>query len=248
MQLKTTLLGAAVMLGAALPMAAHAAPTTGTMTPTAMTALSAQDQVFLVRAAEGNMAEVTLAQLALDKSKTPGVQSVARTIIDGHGRAQTELLGIARGKGMTAPPMLSPTHMAVQKSLGKARRANFDKMYMANQTDDHENTIALFQTEVANGQDADLKAYAAKYLPDIVGHTIMIYQVAAQVGAPGSEMRPPSPPVPPGVTPTMMPMPGMAMGGGMTSGGTTSGTAQTGNSSRPYPPTNSGGMTAPMTQ
>ena len=66
-----------------------------------------------------------------------------------------------------------------------------------------------------NGMDPDLKAYASKYLPDIVGHTIMIYTVAKQVGAPGSELRPAMPPVPPGVTPTTMPMDGSTMPGMM---------------------------------
>ena len=218
MQLKTSVLGAALLLSATIPALAQTtpmAPADGTAATAPMAALSPQDQLFMVRAAEGNLAEITLAQLALQKSKTEGVQNVARTIINGHGKAQTELLGIARGKGMMPAPMLSPTHVAVQTALEKSRRAKFDKKYMANQTDDHENTIALFQTEIANGQDADLKAFASKYLPDIVGHTIMIYQVAKQVSAPGSDMRPPMPPVPPGVTPTMMPMPDMPSMPGM---------------------------------
>jgi putative membrane protein len=216
MQFKTSVLGAAFVLGIALPSLAQngtMAPMSGTptpmgstMAPATMMAMSPQDQLFVVRAAEGNLAEITLAQMALQKSKTPSVKNVAQTIITGHTQAQTELLATASRKGMTLRPMLSVTHVAVSERLKKAKGANFDKMYMANQTDDHENTIALFQTQVAAGQDDDLKAYASKYLPDIVGHTIMIYTVARQVGAPGSEMRPPTPPVPPGVTPTMMPM------------------------------------------
>ncbi len=225
MQLKTSLLGAALVLGATLPSLAQdgaMAPMKGAMAPMngAMMAMSAQDQLFMVRAAEGNLAEITLAQMAIRKSNTPGVQNVARMITQGHSMAQNDLMTLMRGKGMMMSPMLSPTHLAVQTALGKAKKAGFDKMYMSNQTDDHENTIALFQAQIMNGQDADLKAYATKYLPDIVGHTIMIYTVAKQVGAPGSEMRPPQPPVPPGVTPTMMPMPGMngtmtPMNGGM---------------------------------
>ena len=205
------------------------APSNGIMAPSSsMMAMSAQDQLFVVRAAEGNLAEITAAQTALKKSKTPGVKSVAQTIITGHTQAQNDLMALAMRKGMMLKPMLSPTHMAVGMSLQKAKGANFDKIYLSGQTDDHENTIALFQSEIENGQDADLKAYAQKYLPDIVGHTIMIYTVAKQVMAPGSEMRPAMPPVPPGVTPTMMPMDGMTPGmgngsnmapmGGMSSG------------------------------
>jgi len=235
MTIKTSLLGAALCLGAALPALAQNGGTMapapmsgGAMTGRAMTsdpmmAMSAQDKLFMTRAAEGNLAEITFGQLALDKGRTEGVKQVAQTIITGHRQAQNELMGLMLRMGMTMPPkvratppmlgamppMLGATHMAVQNALSKQKGDGFDKMYMAGQVEDHENTIALFQTEVANGQDPDLKAYATKYLPDIVGHTIMIYNVARQVSAPGIELRPMMPPIPPGVTPTMMgrPMP-----------------------------------------
>jgi len=245
MTIKTSLLGAALCLGAAMPALAQGgtpmapAPMAGgammgnamTSDPAgmnggAMMAMSAQDKLFMTRAAEGNLAEITLGQLALDKTRTPGVKQVAQTIISGHSQAQNELMGLMKRMAFTMPPMLGATHMVVQNALSKEKRQSFDKMYMASQVDDHENTIALFQTEVAGGQDPDLKAYATKYLPDIVGHTIMIYKVARQVGAPGIELRPMMPPIPPGVTPTMMGnpmpanmMPGMMGGmGGMTGG------------------------------
>ena len=236
MKLKTSLLGAAFVLGAMVPAMAQTNGTmtdgtmnngtmnngtmtdgtmnngtmnngtmnNGTMMNNAMMSMSAQDQLFMTRAAEGNLAEITLGQMAVGKTRNAGVKNVAQTIITGHTQAQTELMGLMRGKGMAMAPMLGATHMAVQTALNKQKRDGFDRMYMASQVDDHENTIALFQTEIMNGQDADLKAYATKYLPDIVGHTIMIYAVARQVGAPGIQMRPMMPPVPPGVTPTMM--------------------------------------------
>ncbi len=172
-----------------------------------MMSMSAQDQLFMTRAGEGNLAEITFGQMATSKTRNASVKSVAQTIITGHLQAQNELLRLMHSKGMSMPPMLGVTHVAVQDALSKQKREGFDRMYMASQVDDHENAIALFQTEVMNGTDPDLKAYATKCLPDIVGHTIMIYAVARQVGAPGIQMRPMMPPIPPGVTPTMMGQP-----------------------------------------
>ena len=166
--------------------------------------MAAQDKLFGARDAEGNFAELTFASLALNKSKTPGVRQVAQTIISGHTVAQNDLMMIMKSKGMMMAPMLSATHMAVYDALKKAKGDKFDMMYMAGQVGDHENTIALYQTEVANGMDDALKEHANKFLPDIVGHTILIYNVARQVKAPGIEMRPMLPPVPPGVTPAIM--------------------------------------------
>ncbi len=179
--------------------------TPGMMMPMAM--MSAQDQLFCLRAAEGNLAEITFARLALSKSRNASVRQTAQSILMGHTKAQSDLMALQKAKNITMMPMLSATHMAVQDALQKANGEVFDRMYMAGQTSDHENTIALFSSEINAGTDADLKRYASQYLPDIVGHTILIYNVARQVNAPGSAMRPMMPPVPPGVTPMIMGQP-----------------------------------------
>ena len=170
------------------------------MKPSSMMAqLGAMDQLFVVRAGEGNLAEVTFSQLALKKSRDAGVRAVAQKLIEDHGKAQDELMQVARGKGMMLAPKLSATHQTLYESLSKMKGAAFDKHYMACQVGDHENTVALFQTELDGGQDSDIKGFADKFLTPIVGHTVMIYKVARQVGAPGMEMRPAMPPTPPGV-------------------------------------------------
>ena len=166
--------------------------------------MSAQDQLFAARAAEGNLAEITFANLALSKSRNAKVRQTAQVILMGHTQAQNDLMQRMRAKNMTMRPMLSATHMAAYDALQKANGDQFDKMYMAGQTDDHENTIALFASQTNAGMDDALKGYANQYLPDIVGHTILIYNVAKQVKAPGSELRPQLPPVPPGITPMLM--------------------------------------------
>jgi len=201
---------ATVLLGSTsfscLAQTAPAPPAPGTLAGVPeLTTLAPMDRLFMTRAAEGNMAEITLSQLALRKTKDSNVRMVAQTLISEHSKAQIELQATAARKGVVLPTMLSPTHLAVQEKLSKAKKADFDKMFMAVQVDDHENTVALFTNEVSLGQDADARAAAIKYLPNILGHTVMIYNVARQVGAPGIEFRPVTPPSPPGVTITLMP-------------------------------------------
>jgi putative membrane protein len=207
---RNPIVAVAFLVGATtLPCLAQTTPANPAMPGMAMgstdtSGLSPMDKLFMVRAAEGNLAEVSLSQLALRKSKNSDVQMVARTLISEHSKAQAELQATATRKGVVLPTMLSPTHLAVQEKLNKAKKADFDKMFMANQVDDHENTIALFANEISLGQDPDAKAAATKYLPNIIGHTVMIYNVARQVGAPGIEFRPATPPTPPGVVVTPM--------------------------------------------
>ena len=183
-----------------------------------MMMMSAQDQLFCARAAEGNLAEITFARLALDKSRNDNVRQTANVILQGHTKAQNDLMALMRSMNMNTgnmnmnnmnmsammTPKLSAPHMVVYDALSRAKGDTFDKMYMAGQTVDHENTIALFATQINAGQNDALKNYANMYLPDIVGHTILIYNVARQVNAPGSELRPMLPPIPPGVSPMLM--------------------------------------------
>ena len=177
----------------------------GAMAPAMMPGMmSPQDMLFGARDAEGNFAEITFATLALNKSRNPAVRSVANTIIQGHTQDLNDLMSIMRSKNMAMAPMLSASHMVVYDALKKAKGEKFDMMYMAGQVGDHENTIALYQTQIANGMDDALKNHASQFLPDVVGHTILIYNVARQVNAPGIALRPMMPPVPPGVTPAIM--------------------------------------------
>ena len=45
---------------------------------------------------------------------------------------------------------------------------------MAVQKTGHDMTIMTFNKEISGGKDADVKAYAVKYLPDIKDHDKMI--------------------------------------------------------------------------
>ena len=156
--------------------------------------LSAADKLFVVRAADGNMAEVMTSQMALKKAGNGETKQIATQMIQEHGQAQAELTQLAQQKGVTLPPTVGPTHQIISKALGTMSGSRFDQAYLGAQVDDHENTIALFQQEIAAGQDPDVKAYAAKYLPKIVGHTAMIYGAASGVGVMAMKFRPSTPP------------------------------------------------------
>ena len=215
----TTLLAAAALAGLALPGFAQDTTNGTAASGQASGTLSAADKLFVVRAADGNMAEVMTSQMALKKAANGEVKQVAQTLIQEHGQAQTELTQLAQQKGVTLPPTVGPTHQVVGAALAKTSGAKFDQTFMGAQVEDHENTIALFQQEIASGQDADVKAYAAKYLPKIVGHTTMIYGAASGVGVAAMKFRPSTPPAA-GMT---MPPDG-ATGGAVTTGGTAPGT------------------------
>lgn len=175
--------------------------------------LNDMDKLFMLRSAQGDMAEISTSQMALKKAKTSEARQVAQTLIMGHSASLKEGMGLATLLGLPAPKGPTVPDMAVAKQLSAASGKDFDKLYLAGQQVDHENTIALFGMELSQGQDPQVKAFAAKYLPRIEGHTAQIYQAALSTDAPDSKLRPATPPMVTGVAPASMAdmnsMPGM---------------------------------------
>lgn len=194
------------------------AQSAGAMTPSAT--LNDTDKLFMLRAAQGDMAEISTGQMALKKSKSDQTKQVAQTIIMGHSASLKEGMGLAVLLGLPSPKGPNVVDMIMAQKLSSLSGKDFDKQYLAGQQVDHENTIAIYGMELSQGQDPQVKAFAAKYLPGVEGHTALIYQAALSLGAPDSNLRPTAPPMVTGVAPASMAdmnsMPGMS--GGMNTG------------------------------
>ena len=133
--------------------------------------LSHQDSSFMKDAAESGNAEVSGSQTALDKSSNADVKTFAQMMIDDHGKASTELQGLASQKGVKLPDGPSLTKKTEIKMLSERKGSSFDQHYADSiGVKAHQDTIKLFQKEVDKGTDADVKAWASKTLPTLQHH------------------------------------------------------------------------------
>ncbi len=137
--------------------------TTATNTNTA----SVQDN-FWSTAAQGGMAEVELAKLALQKSQNADVKKFAQMMITDHTKANDELKALAAKKNIVLPTDIGG-HKSTVDDLSKLSGADFDKEYVEAMVDDHEEDVDFFEDK-SNNSDADLKAFAAKTLPTLKKH------------------------------------------------------------------------------
>jgi len=128
------------------------------------------DKAFMIKATQGNLAEVAAAKLALAQSTSDSVKAFAQMMIDDHTNAQTELASIAKSENVTLPDSTDDQHRMFAQRLMLVSGKSFDSAYMAAQVQDHIKTIALFQAEINNGMDAQTKAYANKLLPKLQMH------------------------------------------------------------------------------
>lgn len=144
---------------------------------TSGTAAANPDTAFANKAAVGGMAEVALGKLALSKSSDAKIKQFANQMVTDHGKANDELTGIAKNKNITLPATIDAEHQAKMDSLSKLSGAEFNKAYVMAMIAGHKKTLDLMQSEASGGQDAELKAFAAKTAPVVKMHLDMINKI-----------------------------------------------------------------------
>jgi putative membrane protein len=135
-----------------------------------MANMSSQDHDFLMDAAMGGLMEVELGKVAAQQGSSEGVKQFGQRMVDDHSKANTELMTLASGKGITLPTELDAKHREEVTKLSAMSGAEFDRAYMNMMVSDHNKDVAAFEKESTKGGDPDLKAFATKTLPTLKEH------------------------------------------------------------------------------
>lgn len=136
---------------------------------------------FVNKAAQDGMTEVELGKLALSKSDNPDVKQFAQQMVQDHGKANTELAGIAKEQNLEIPRQLDSQHQAIVRKLGSKSGTAFDSAYAENMVTDHSKAITLFQSE-AKSSDPELADFAKTTLPTLQEHKRMADALHASTG------------------------------------------------------------------
>ena len=137
---------------------------------------------FVGDLARGNMAEISLSQMALQRSQNESVKQFAQMMVTDHTAAGTELQTLATSKNITLPTAIDQKHQSAMTKLGGESGTNFDRDYMKQMVSDHEKTLNLLQKQADKGTDADIKAFAAKMVPIVQGHLTAARNLSATLG------------------------------------------------------------------
>jgi putative membrane protein len=128
------------------------------------------DADFATDAAIGGMAEVEFSKLALAKTTNGKVKDFATMMVNDHGKANQDLMAIAKSKSISLPLILDDKHQKDLDDLNKKTGADFDKIYVDHMVDDHQKKEKLLKDQAENGTDQELKAFARKTLPVVQAH------------------------------------------------------------------------------
>ena len=128
------------------------------------------DSDYLVFAADVNMKEIQMGQLAQQKSTNAEVRSYAEMMINDHNKALEELKKTAEAKNISLPTALSEDAQEAYDDLNDEKAEDFDKKYVNMMVDGHEKTIKKMEKASEKANDEEIRMWAADMLPTLRTH------------------------------------------------------------------------------
>ena len=136
-------------------------------------------QDFIKKAIQHNFAEIDAGKLAQEKAKSEAVKQfgamMAKDHADANGKAQTT----AKVLDVELPESADMMHQAAYLKMKILQGDTFDRSYMNDMVQDHENDIAEYQK--AAGRSDVAGAYAKEMLPKLKAHLEEAKKIDAQL-------------------------------------------------------------------
>jgi putative membrane protein len=159
---------------AAVAMAETALP------PETPATLNAVDFNFVGQANLGAPFQVDSGRLAETKGTSATIRSYAHLMVTSHIPVVDALNAILKKKNITpSNTLLHGAYDAMIFTLKADQRVAFDRNYVNGQVEYQKGNAALFEQEIQNGSDPDLKEFARQTLPKIVDHLHRAEKLAA---------------------------------------------------------------------
>jgi putative membrane protein len=134
--------------------------------PPQVVKMSDRDTQFISKAGGSNESEVAYGKMAQQKAQSAEVKKIASRIVSDHSRMNNNLVALGAKKGVKV------TTGTVKAESIPAK--DFDRAYLQMVDKAHQEDIALYEKQAKTGNDADLRAWAAKNLPTLKVHLAMV--------------------------------------------------------------------------
>jgi len=129
------------------------------------------DQQFVTFAAETDMVEANLGQLAQSVAASQGVKDYGQMLTTDHTQDYGQLWTAAQQAGLTVPNAIDTEHnKAMIDPFQKLKGAAFDHKYVQEMIAGHTKAIAIYKKEAADAQNPAIKTYAQTALPVLQKH------------------------------------------------------------------------------
>jgi len=132
---------------------------------------------FVLQAAQSDMFEVQSSELAA-KNGGDKVRDFATQMVEAHNKTSEQLKSaVAGGVKATIPPEMSSAQMKMMDDLKSRKGDDLGDQYVDDQVSAHKDAVSLFERYGEGGDNPELKAWAAKTLPELKHHLEMAQQL-----------------------------------------------------------------------
>ena len=158
--------------GAATPAEQAAVPNANPAATIPTPANEAAAPDFVSKAAASDMFEIAAAKLALKRTANPQIKKFAQMMVTDHTKSSA---GLKKAITDSAQPLVIPTALPDNlkgklDDLTKADAKDFDKNYLDNQVDAHQDALNLLQRYAQDGDVPGIKEFAAATAPIVQQH------------------------------------------------------------------------------
>ncbi len=129
------------------------------------------DQQFVDFAAQTDMIEAHLGQLAETVADTQPIKDYAQMLVIDHTADYNQLNRVAQEANLTVPTAIDSEHnKSVIGPLHQLKGKAFDHRYIQEMITGHTKAIAIYKKEAASAQNPALQTYAEQTLPTLQKH------------------------------------------------------------------------------
>lgn len=132
--------------------------------------LTQSEQAFMVEAAQNDLGEIDMAQIALHNSGTRDVRDFANMIKSDHTNALDDLADLMQASNVQIPRSIPAQTQRDISRMASLQGGEFDREFVNMVVDEHQKTIEMFRDQQSTTRDADLQKYLEDTLPILEMH------------------------------------------------------------------------------
>ena len=129
------------------------------------------DQKFLDLAAQTDMIEANLGDLAQDAAASQAVKDYGRMVAGDHSQDYQKLQSLAQQTGLTLPTAIDSAHnKSLISPLHALKGKAFDHKYIEDMVAGHTDALATYKKEAQDATNPAIRSYAQATLPTLEKH------------------------------------------------------------------------------
>lgn len=127
---------------------------------------------YVTAAGQSDQFEIQEGKLAASMGHSSKVRAFGKQMIDDHTKSTHMVMAAALQSGLPQmpPPPLRPDQQQMMAQLQSASGADFDRMYIQQQLQAHQDALAAQQNYAKTGTDPNLRGTAMKIVPVVQHH------------------------------------------------------------------------------